>query len=57
MKEIYPFFYYASTMAEKRGASSSQKQQVQVYPKIELLPTAESTTRKFSFLKKLLSLL
>ena len=25
MKEIYPFFYYASTMAEKRGASSSQK--------------------------------
>ena len=53
MKEIYPFFYYASTMAEKRGASSSQKQQVQVYPKIELLPTAESTTRKFSYIEEI----
>jgi len=40
-------------MAEKRGASSSQKQQVQVDPKIELLPTAEPTTRKFSQLEKI----
>ena len=37
-KKYILFFYYASTMAEKRGASSSQKQQVQVYPKIDFCP-------------------
>jgi len=40
-------------MAEKKGASSSQKKQVQVDPKIELLPTAESTTRKFRCIEKI----
>ena len=46
---VYPFFYYASTMAEKRGASSSKKQQLQVYLKIDFCPQQSQPAESLVF--------